>query len=192
MAKVTMPLMSGDASGKFGKALVFSKWKGQKYVRQLVTPSNPQSADQGDARIIAGGTGRAAGKVMPLMAYDNELIALGVIPSGQSKQSYLVKYIIDHYFTTTGAIDSTKYAAELAALGSHGAKTSFESGADDLGITEFDLSYAAIAAYNKALGLYMLAKTALALGFTGAPYTTALASWTKTQVDAFVADFRTV
>lgn len=192
MAKTQGGLFSVDASGKFAKALVFAKWKGQQYCRQLVTPSNPQTAGQGDARIVAGGTGRAAGKVMALKAYDNQLIALGLVPSGQSKQSYLVKYIIDHYFTTAGAIDATKYASELAALTGHTAYTSFSAGADTLGISEFDLSYASIAAYNKALGLYMLAKTAIALGFTGAPYSTALAAWTKTQVDAFVADFRTV
>lgn len=38
--------MSFDASGSLGGAVVFSKWKGRPYVRQLVTPSNPQSASQ--------------------------------------------------------------------------------------------------------------------------------------------------
>lgn len=50
MAKVTGPLMSMDASGKFGGALVFGKWKGRPTVRQLVTPSNPQTANQVAAR----------------------------------------------------------------------------------------------------------------------------------------------
>jgi len=53
------------------------------------------------------------------------------------------------------------------------------------------LAYAAIAAYDKALGLYLIAKSALALGFTGAPYTVALTSWTATQVNAMIADFTT-
>lgn len=35
-----------DASGKFGGALVFGKWKGRNTVRQLVTLSNPQSVGQ--------------------------------------------------------------------------------------------------------------------------------------------------
>lgn len=43
MAKVKGPLMSMDASGSLGGAIVFSKWKGRNYVRQHVTPSNPQS-----------------------------------------------------------------------------------------------------------------------------------------------------
>lgn len=42
--------MSLDARGKFAGALVFSSWKGRPVVRQLVTPANPQSADQQAAR----------------------------------------------------------------------------------------------------------------------------------------------
>lgn len=46
MARVDGPLMSLDASGTIGKALTFSKWKGVNYVRQRVTPYNPQSTGQ--------------------------------------------------------------------------------------------------------------------------------------------------
>lgn len=46
MAVVSGPLMSLGASGKLGGAIVFSSWKGRPVVRQLVTPSNPQSAKQ--------------------------------------------------------------------------------------------------------------------------------------------------
>jgi hypothetical protein len=46
MVKVNAPALSLDASGKLGGALVFSKWKGRNYVRQLVTPANPQSGGQ--------------------------------------------------------------------------------------------------------------------------------------------------
>ena len=50
MAKVSGPLMSMDASGKFGGTLVFTKWKGRAVVRQLVKPANPKSAGQEVAR----------------------------------------------------------------------------------------------------------------------------------------------
>ena len=50
MAKVSGPLMSMEASGKFGGTLVFTKWKGRPVVRQLVKPANPKSADQELAR----------------------------------------------------------------------------------------------------------------------------------------------
>lgn len=44
--KVTAPLLSIDASGTFGKAIVASKWKGRNYMRRHVVPSNPRSAGQ--------------------------------------------------------------------------------------------------------------------------------------------------
>jgi hypothetical protein len=46
MVKVSAPAMSLDASGSLAGALVFSKWKGRNYVRQLITPSNPKSGPQ--------------------------------------------------------------------------------------------------------------------------------------------------
>lgn len=46
MAIVKGPAMSLDASGSIAGALVFSKWKGRNYIRQLVTPANPRSGSQ--------------------------------------------------------------------------------------------------------------------------------------------------
>lgn len=46
MAIVKGPAMSLDASGSLAGAIVFSKWKGRNYVRQLVTPANPKSGSQ--------------------------------------------------------------------------------------------------------------------------------------------------
>lgn len=46
MAIVKGPAMSLDASGSLAGAIVFSKWKGRNYVRQLVTPANPKSGAQ--------------------------------------------------------------------------------------------------------------------------------------------------
>lgn len=43
MATTQAPLMSMDASGTIGKSLVYSHWRGRKYVRQWVMPSNPKS-----------------------------------------------------------------------------------------------------------------------------------------------------
>ena len=45
MAKVIQPLGSYDARGKVA-GNVYSIWKGINYVRRLVTPANPQTADQ--------------------------------------------------------------------------------------------------------------------------------------------------
>lgn len=52
MVKVNAPALSLDASGKLGGAIVFSKWKGRNYVRQLVVPANPKSAMQVSMRAM--------------------------------------------------------------------------------------------------------------------------------------------
>jgi hypothetical protein len=44
--------MSLDASGSLAGTIVYSKWKGRPYVRQLVVPSNPQSALQVSTRAM--------------------------------------------------------------------------------------------------------------------------------------------
>jgi len=187
MAKVTGPLYSISASGKIADAMVFFGWKGVNVVRGWVAPANPQSAGQGDQRIIMGGTGKAVGKIEPGMAFAQQLIDLDLIPSGQTKQSYLVKYILTNYLTNT-----TTYAAELALCTGHTAYTSFGAMADTLTIVEFDLDYAVNAPYDKALGLYLIAKAAIALSFTGEPYATALTSWTSQEVVLMGADFTAV
>lgn len=46
MAIVKGPGFSLDASGSLADAIVFSKWKGRNYIRQLVTPANPRSGAQ--------------------------------------------------------------------------------------------------------------------------------------------------
>lgn len=187
MAKVTGPLMSMDASGKLGDAIVFSKWKGQNYVRQFVIPANPQSALQGDTRQIVGGTGRAAGKVAVTSPFNVKLGLKNVIPAGQSKQSYLVKYILTHFLDTL-----TKYTAELSAVTAYAGITSFNAGADTLGIATFTLGYGSAGAYAKALGITLLYKTAQALSFTGSAYTPTLATMTATKVHAFITKLKAV
>lgn len=52
MVKLKAPMMSLDASGKLGNAVVFSKWKGRNYARSLVTPANPQSGPQTGMRAM--------------------------------------------------------------------------------------------------------------------------------------------
>ena len=100
MAKVKGPLMSMEASGKFGGALVFGTWKGRPTVRQLVTPTNPQTQGQEDARNRTRVTGalqnwanmttqKASGKAKT----DKELIAMQT-PGGQAWNGYLTKTLI--------------------------------------------------------------------------------------------------
>lgn len=50
MAKTTSPILSIGAKGQIGKSLVFGTWRGVKYARQLVTPSNPNTSEQQTTR----------------------------------------------------------------------------------------------------------------------------------------------
>lgn len=56
MATVKAPLLSLDARGQLGKALVYMGWKGLKTVRQHVTPANPQTAAQTTQRGLVTST----------------------------------------------------------------------------------------------------------------------------------------
>ena len=188
MAKVYGPLHSDDARGKLAKSLVFIGWKGIKDARQWLKPTNPKDPDQGNIRTIIGNLGRSAGKVQVDSAFDVQLKGLHVIPAQQSKQSYLVQYIKNTYIAGAGATMTGNYASILAEYTGHGGVSAFEDGADALTLTAFNSPYDTLASWMKGLGLYLLAKAAIALGFTGTPYTKALASWTATQVDAMVAD----
>jgi len=187
MAKVTGPLMSLTASGKLADTVVYFSWKGVASVRKFVVPANPQAADQGDIRLIIGGLGRSVGKVEPDSEFHTKLKNLEVIPAQQTKQSYLVKYIKETFITGQGATMTGNYATYLAALTGATSYTSWQQGADDLEITEFDLDYASVDPFDKALGLYLIAKAAIALGFTGSPYTADITTWTGAQIDKLVA-----
>jgi len=46
MAKLTGPALSLGAAGSVADTLTFSKWRGRAYVRQKVTPGNPNTAEQ--------------------------------------------------------------------------------------------------------------------------------------------------
>ena len=178
--------MSMDARGKLGDAIVFMGWKGIKSVRMWLKPANPQSTGQGNIRTILGALGRAIGKAVAGATYATKLVALGIVPDQQSKQSYLVQFIKDTYMTGSGATLKSNYAAILAEFTGHTAETTFNSAALGIGLSDFGMVYDDIATFPNGLGLYLLAKSAIALGFTGAPYSTALASWTATQINALV------
>lgn len=117
MAKATGPLFSMDASGKFGGALVFGKWKGRNTVRQLVTPANPNTAGQETARNAVRTMG-AAQRWANLTALKgagrtftdkDELISIA--PAGQAWNGYLIKSGIG-----AGSVAYLAAAAAYAAL----------------------------------------------------------------------------
>jgi hypothetical protein len=113
MAKVSGPLMSMSASGKFGGALVFASRLGQNVVRQLVIPANPMSLLQEGARNIvrvAGAAQRFVNLCVTMgsgrLVTDQVLLTTNA-PAGQTWNSYMVKLM-------TG-INASTYTAATAA-----------------------------------------------------------------------------
>ncbi len=187
MAKVTMPLLSGTASGKIAGSMVHFGWKGRAVVRQLVTPSNPKTGGQGDQRLALG----TAGKALKVVQEDSAYIgfARAVTTSGQTWISWLAQYIVKNFFPDASAYDTVH-----AAYAAHSAKSSFDSNAATLGMVSFDISYKTGTNHAEpGFQLYLLAKLGVAIHagdsskFNASPFTTALASWTSTEVTALVA-----
>lgn len=112
MAKTNGPLFSLDASGKFGGALVFSKWKGRPTVRQLVTPSNPKTNIQEYRRNSIRTSGAAqkwanqTAMIYPGAAAVDKTRLRDAAPSGQAWNGYLVKSIIGAASVNIDAADA--------------------------------------------------------------------------------------
>lgn len=184
MAKVTGPLYSMTASGKIADAMVFFSLKGRAVVRQWLIPANPKSGAQGDVRLVMGGVGRAVGRVKATGKYAEQLVTLGVVPNDQSKQSYLVKRIIEAYCS-----NATAFEAEYTEYAAHTAKSAFDASAISAGLVTFDVAYKSTDhSFVAGLQLYLLAKAGIGLAFTGTPYDTALESWTATETAELIAD----
>jgi hypothetical protein len=117
MAKVTGPLMSMEASGKFGGAIVFSKWKGRAVVRQLVTPANPNSAGQEAARNRTRVTGALQSWVnvsvlkAPTETLTDKVRIKAVTPGGYAWNGFLTQTIIG-----SGGLTYTAAVAAYALL----------------------------------------------------------------------------
>lgn len=109
MAKVTAPLMSMSASGKFGGAMVFATNKGRNVVRQLVTPANPRTSSQIAVRnklAVAAAIQKQANRATEVHAsltIRDEMAYRAAAPSGQTWNATVTAQVI-------GA-GSAKYAA---------------------------------------------------------------------------------
>ena len=186
MAKVTGPLFSMTASGSLGKAIVYSIWKGVQYVREHVTPTNKKTDHQGDVRLVLGGLAKSLAPVVKNSVFYNRLTPL--IPGGQSWISYCIQYMRNVLYPHVA-----EFEALNTAVTNHSAVSDWIAGAADANLACFDVSYKGTASsFKKEMQLYAVAQLGFALGFTTAPFATALASWSATEIDALVAEFSTV
>ena len=192
MAKVVAPLGSFSASGKIGKSLVFFSHLGRNVVRGLVTPANPQTETQGDARLLLGAVGRAAKAAVIASNWYNDVST--VVPSGQTWVSALITNVMNIFGRGHTGVEAIN-----TALAAHQA-TNWETQGAAAGLTDLNIPYADSSANTLTAGaqLYVLAAHTFNIKasnpdlFDRAPYTTALASWDSSDVVSFVADLQTV
>ena len=190
MPKINGPLHSDSVQGKVGKSIVHFIWKGKTVGRSWRKPSNPMTAKQGLVRQELGGLGASVKPVQTDSLY--QLDALSLVVGAQTYVSKYVQYMRNSYMALKANYES--FYSEYAG---HTAKTAFDSQAISAGLSTFVIPYAAETGkdFTAGMQLYCLAKYATiqhgmdAAVFNRAPYTTALASWTITQIEAMVADF---
>lgn len=134
MAKVIMPLMSAEASGKLASAIVYFTWKGLNVVRQYTIPTNPRDIDQQLVRQKMAGAGKNAKYIAtPVTGLLNgsEMYQLirAEMPAGSIWNAHLCKIIMQDM-----AIDSnfTTLSAAIAGLGET-ALTCWQTSATGLG-----------------------------------------------------------
>jgi hypothetical protein len=122
MAKTKGGLFSLDASGSLAKTLTFSKWKGRKYVRQLVKPRNPRSALQTGMRAAfrftsqvyktIGATPQANWKVAAKVGNITALDAMQRVNQKATRQN---KGVVKDPTLAAGAVEAAPTAPAAAA-----------------------------------------------------------------------------
>lgn len=174
MAKVSGPLMSMDARGKFANTLVFSGWKGRPTVRQLVQPTNPMSTDQVTARNmvrVGGAIQRFVNQstlVNANLTLNDKLEIQAITPSGQAWNGYLVNFLIG-----SQALNYAAGRAVYAALQA-GEKTAWVNAAAALvpaipDVAQFAANNQAAAAMSKGEVFFMLEYALYKLGLQTVP-----------------------
>lgn len=132
MATVSAPLFSLDASGQVGKTIVYSRWHGRSYVRRLVTPFNPQTADQvavrNAMRVMAAGVAWAqlTALIHPDLTLKDKSEIAAITPSEFAWNGYITEKGIG-----ANKVDYDAAAAAYTALQA-GEKTAWNNAAGAL------------------------------------------------------------
>lgn len=189
MAKVSGPLFSLEARGKIADAIVYFPWKGLHVVRQWLKPANPERPDQGDMRLIVGALGRSCSVIGSANAFAADVRLY--MAAGLTWVAAIVKYMVLNIIN-----DGTAWDALVTEYEAHTAASDFDDEAAALNLQQLDVIYkGATDLAEPGAILYLAAKFATAMellgtkGFQRAPYTTALASWTLSEIQAMVAEF---
>jgi hypothetical protein len=157
MARITGPLMSVDASGTYGKALTFGKWKGRNYVRERVIPANPRTAAQLGVRAMLGYLSRLWGTLVApdKASWNADATARQITPFNAFVSANMQRWLLNEApvsekdtVATGGALD----CGVITATGGAGFATLSiaDNGASDMDATDIAIfrSAGAITAIN--------------------------------------------
>jgi len=188
MAKVVMPLLSAEASGKIADTMVFFYWKGRNVVRRWVVPTNPRSADQKRIRTNLA----AMGKNLKAIVTTGTNVAIetlirAVTPANQIWNAYFVKQTVDHIKTVANWTTLfSNFSAAFTAF------TAFGTSALTLGmeaiLTGVNYDKEVSAGFQLFLGAYAAYKLGLC-GATSA-YTEYPTEWTTAIITNFAQDYQ--
>ena len=194
MAKVTMPLMSGSATGKLASAIVFFTWKGLNVVRSWCIPSNPRDIDQRIIRQKMGAIGKVISEVvLPGTGIQNgsklyQLIK-AKMPSGWIWNAYLASKALNY------AKNDASFTALSAALfgGTPASLTCWQTCATAINLVDLTgHEYATtispeLQLYLAAYGCYLMALSSSTYKYNDNPTT-----WVAAKIVAFKDDIITV
>lgn len=191
MAKLTAPLLSLEARGAIGEALVYFPWKGRNVARAWTKPSNPRDIDQKLIRqklaamgknckaIVTPETGLLNGSAIYQLIKD-------VTPATQIWNAYFVKAALDDL-----KVDNA-FTTLSGAIAGVGHVTTWQCEAINVGfgtLTGPGYATAITPEMQFAMGAYAAYKLALS-GITD--YATAPENWNITDITSFAADYVTV
>jgi hypothetical protein len=158
MARVTLPLLGVEATGKLGQAIVYMPIPhardGLTSVRKWLKPKNPKSEEQGDVRLYTKAAGYGVSFIVATKTLETQLKA--VTPAGKIWNAYFLGQIFGPQFANI--------KAALVAWDTAANSAKWTAVANSLGILDCDIDYASIAAITKGEILFCHAAAAYDLG----------------------------
>ncbi len=192
MAKLTAPLLSLEARGAIGEAMVYFPWKGRNVVRAWTKPANPRDVDQQLIRqkmaamgknlkaIETPKTGLANGSKIYALAKDDT-------PATQIWNAWFVKAALD-----TLKVDSAFLALSTALFGCAPTLPEWRCAATGLGFdTLTGPAYATTISPELQFIMGAYAAYKLDLSGTTAYYSVAPENWGTTVIENFATDYYT-
>lgn len=192
MAKLVGPLMSLEARGKLGDALVYFPFKGRNVVRAWTIPTNPRDIDQKLIRQKIGSLGKFVSKIIrvtSVIVNGSKMYQLvkADTPATQIWNAWLVKKAIDDLKTDA---NFTALSAAIAACSD--TEPQWQCAATELGLETLTgpaFATAMSPEIQLAMGAYAAYK--MELSSVTDIYSTYPSAWTTDMIQHFQEDCQT-